>query len=354
MLVLEIIIATVICIVVPPLIGDLLLPSEVAAKRYIMGIFGTLALAQLLFLPFIIHQHHFTPYFLVFISLIAGLCIYAVIKNNKRYGSEWTAFFSFKWLKDHISIWMIVALVVIGTQVVRVTFGHFFVYADNSTYIPIINDLIETDKDAYLFIKTGEPGFVETDRKYLFTTYFPYLASICKLSGVHPAVLVQTILPPILTIVSYMLVWQYGYFLFKDKKAAWIFTLFFSILIETIGGYDYTYANHVLTGIYFGKKIVFTILLPSILLFLGEKTSILEDNVSLLSRTDVFRLAVMMLGTSAPSLMGTGLAPIVLFCMGIVLVIRKKSIKPMFQMMVGMVPAIVMLFMVIYYLYFKG
>lgn len=245
------------------------------------------------------------------------------------------------------------ASVIICIQVLRVAFGHFFVYADNATYIPIINDILETDLDAYLYFKTGEPGFREGSIKYLFTTYFPYLATICKISGVHPAILVQTILPVILTIVSYALAWHYGFLLFKEKKSAWVFVFFFSVLVETIGGYDYTYANHVVSGIYFGKKIVFTILLPYILLFIAERTSLLEDNTVILCKTDVLRLFVMMIGICAPSLMGTGLAPIVLLCIGIVLMVRQKSLVPMLQMIIGMAPAIVMLLMVVYYLYFK-
>lgn len=346
--------ASIICVVVPLLVGDLLLPGVSFNNRYIMGIFGTLAIAQILFLPFVYYQHNYTPYFYVFMFLVGGLCVCSIIKNHNHYLSDLTSFISPVRIRENISIWMILAVLIIGLQVVRVSFGHFFVYADNALYIPIINDLIETDKDAYLFYQTGVPGYIETDRKYLFTTYFPYLASVCKLSGIHPAILVQTILPVILTIVSYGLVWDYGYILLKNKKTAWIFVFFFSVLVETIGGYDHTYANSVITGIYFGKKIVFTLLLPFLLLFIAKRTLLLEDKAVVLGKTDVFRLFLMMVGICAPSLMGTGLAPIVLFCIGLVLVIRTKSALPMIQMAIGMIPAIVMLLMVIKYLYFRA
>ena len=353
MLIISFLAAALICIVVPILVGDLLLPGAGINNRYIMGMFGSLAIAQLLFLPFVYYQHNYTPYFWAFVVLIGGLCLFSIIKNHSHYLTGIVSCFSPVRIKENINIWMIMAVCIIGLQVVRVAIGHFFVYADNSLYIPSINDLLETDKDAYLFYQTGEPGFRETDRKYLFTTYFPYLASVCKLSGIHPAILVQTILPIILTIVSYALVWDYGFFLFKERKAAWIFVFFFGVLVETIGGYDHTYANSVITGIYFGKKIVFTILLPFLLLFIAKRTSLLEDDAVALGKTDVLRLFLMMLGICAPSLMGTGLAPIVLFCIGIVLVIRTRSALPMLQMIIGMIPTIVMLLVVINYLFFR-
>lgn len=347
------VIALIICTVVPLVIGDLVLPDSSFCNRYILGIFSTLAVAQVLYLPFIYYQHSYTVYFWIYVVLVSGLCVFSVIKNHSHYKKDLTSILSLNKFKENLCIWSIVALIIIGIQVLRVAFGHFFVYADNATYIPIINDILETDLDAYLYFKTGEPGFREGNIKYLFTTYFPYLATICKISGVHPAILVQTILPVILTIVSYALVWQYGFLLFKEKKSSWVFVFFFSVLVETIGGYDYTYANHVISGIYFGKKIVFTILLPYILLFIAERTSLLEDKTVVLSKADVIRVFIMMVGICAPSLMGTGLAPIVLFCMGIVLMIRKKSLVPMLQMVISMVPTIVMLLMVVHYLYFK-
>ncbi len=225
-----------------------------------------------------------------------------------------------------------------------------FVYADNARYIPIINDIIETDLDYYLDFINGIPGNREKNIKYLVTTYFPYLASVCKVSGVHPAILVQTILPVVLTVVLYMLVWNYGVLLFKDKKQSWIMVFFFAVLVETMSGYLLTHANHVVVDIYFGKKIVFTLFLPYIMLFVAENTSLLEDEVKCLNKWDLMRLMVLVLGTSAVSLMGTGLTPIVLLSIGIILSLRKKSIIPIVQMMIGMSPSLIVLIMAIPYI----
>ena len=249
---------------------------------------------------------------------------------------------------------MVLAILLISFQVIRCVWGHFFVYADDARYIPMLNDLVETDSYSCLFWQDGSAGYVEADRKYIFTTFFPYLATICRLSGLHPSILVQTVLPVFLTIALYGMVWNYGMLLFKEKKQSWMFVLFFAVLVETMSGYLLTHANHIIVAIYYGKKIVFTIFLPFIMLLIAEKTSMLEDKVNNLSKIDVFRLFVMMLGTCAPSLMGTGLAPLVFFSMGATLCLRKKSIVPMFQMIIGMLPAITVLIMVVYYLYIKG
>lgn len=348
----EFVFAFLICIIVPILVGDLFIPHEAFFSRFIMGILATLAVSQVLFLPFIIYQHHFTPYYWAYILIIGVLCVISVVKRHKSYHQRLISFLNVKENIGEINIWMVLAIVLIGVQVIRVAVGHFFVYADNAHYIPVINDLIETDKDYYLDFILGAPGAHETSIKYLFTTYFPYLASISKLSGLHPAILVQTLLPIILTVVLYVLVWQYGLFLFNEKKSSWMFVFFFCVLVETAGGYDFTFANHAVSGIYFGKKIVFTILLPYIMLFIAKNTSLLENEVTNLKRKDVLLLIVMIIGVCAPSLMGTGLAPIILFALGIVLAVRKKSLVPFFQMIVSMLPSLVFLMMAVAYLYF--
>ena len=344
-------IALLICTVVPMLIGDLLIPNEAIGKQYIMCILTTLAISQVLYLTFVIYQHPFTPYYIGYVLIIGGLCILSVVKRHSHYGETFRALLDVKRNIGSINTWMILAFILIGIQVARVAFGHFFVYADNARYIPIINDIIETDKDYYLDFTNGIPGSKETDIKYLFTTYFPYLATICKISGLHPAVLVQTLLPVVLTLSLYNLAWHYGLVLFKEKESAWRFVFFFAVLVETIGGYDYTFANHAVSGIYFGKKIVFTILLPFIMLFIAERTSLLEDKVTNMSWNDVLALLVMIIGVCAPSLMGTGLAPIVLLAMGIVLIVRKKSLMPMLQMGIAMIPAIIFLLLVVNHLH---
>lgn len=353
-MILELIVAFSICVFVPILVGDLMLPKDSLGKQYIVGVLGTLAISQVLFIPFIVNQHHFTPYFVVYVLLVGGLCAFSVVKRHSLYKERLHSLFDVKDNIGTINIWMICAILLIGIQVVRVGVGHFFVYADNAHYIPVINDLIETDLDCYLEYKSGTPGAIEYNVKYLYTTYFPYLASICKVSGLHPAVLVQTVLPIILTISFYNLVWHYGLVLLKDKKSAWMFLLFFVVLVETIGGYDDTFANHAVAGIYFGKKIVFTILLPYIMLFIAEKTSLLEDEVNNLSSKYTLLLIVMIIGVCAPSLMGTGLAPITLFALGVVLSVRKKSLIPFAQMILAMLPSVVFLLMVVYHMYFKS
>lgn len=352
-IIIQFVVASIICIIIPLLIGDLLIPEEVMGKKFIMGLLGTLAVSQLVFVPFIVLQHHFTPYFYVYVFIIGGLSVFSFIKRHKHYLVDLKRLVNLKESIGKINLWMVFSVLLIAFQIARVAWGQFFVYADNAHYIPVINDLIETDIDYYLEYIRGTPGAKETDIKYMFTTYFPYIASICKISGLHPAIMVQTLLPVILTISLYNLVWHYGLVLFNNKHSSWMFMFFFGVLVETIGGYDYTYANHAISGIYFGKKVVFTILLPFIMLFIAERTSLLENQVRNLKTSEVLLLLFMMIGVCAPSLMGTGLAPIVLFSLGLVLTIRSKSFKPLIQMGIAMMPSVVFLLMVVIHLYFR-
>ena len=138
----ELCIAAIICIVVPFLIGDLLLHDAPLGKRYIMGIMVSLAIAQIIFLPVARFQQKFTVYYIIYISIIAVICAFSVIRNHKDYRKDMMSTINLSKIKEQLSIWMILSIILIGYQVLRTTCGSFFVYADNVRYIPYTNDLL--------------------------------------------------------------------------------------------------------------------------------------------------------------------------------------------------------------------
>ena len=126
-MVFELVFAFLICIVIPILMGDLFIPHEALFSRFIMGILATLAVSQVLFLPFIIYQHHFTPYYLAYVLIIGVLCVISVVKRHKSYYQRLISVLNVKAIIGEINIWMVLSIVLIGIQVIRVAVGHFFV-----------------------------------------------------------------------------------------------------------------------------------------------------------------------------------------------------------------------------------
>ncbi len=352
MIIIELLLSIVVILVVPFLVGDLVLPhNEAITKRYIIGFITTLAISQIVYFPLVcFNQWRYSPFYYAYLTVIGILCTISVYKLFKNSSIKVSCILTINRLCS-FNIWKLLSCVLIGVQIVRGLIGRFYVYADDAHYIPWMNDMIETDRYNNVYYVNGIVNYHETDIKVMLSTYFPYLDSISKFSGLHPSILVQTILPVFFMITIYVLVWHYGLLLFKSIRNSWIFVFVFAVLIETTSGYLLTFSNHVIVANYYGKKIVFTIIIPYLLLFIAERTALLEERVHLLEKKDVIRLFIISLGACAPSLMGTGLVPIVLFSIGIVLSFRQKSIVPMGQMVIAMIPSITVLFMAFLYLY---
>lgn len=93
-----------------------------------------------------------------------------------------------------------------------------------------------------------------------------FVAAVSKLSGVRPAVLSHTILPPVLTVAFFMVIYLLGWLLFeRDRTKTALFTLFAWLAIIYSGFSVYTSGVFLMTRSWQGKGIFCGLLIPAAL-----------------------------------------------------------------------------------------
>ena len=187
------------------------------------------------------------------VLLLNGLknkeCLEGVIKSISHFNN------SYKWQ-------FLILLIIIGYQVCRCAFFQTIAYSDSKTYIAIINDMLDTNR---FYLLNDLDGNIVTDiskvsPKYSLTAWYSFEAAISFILRLHPLIVVNTILPPIIMMFSYVSLWFFSS-LFFMKQVGKRITFLISIALF------YQFLNDD-ASIYFmiwptwGKNIVMSIMLP--------------------------------------------------------------------------------------------
>ena len=336
--------ASVVFLLIPFLLGDVIFESECIIEKYIRGFLLCMAIVQTVGLPAIFMRWKLNT-FIIFSGMVFVVVLIAGLIYSKK-SLHHLYIYSLRKRKIILpkDLFFVLFGIVLLIQLIRVFRGAFFVFADNTVYVPYINDMVETGKIYPYDTILGQPipPNESVGIKHMFTTYFLFLASISRISGLHTLLLTQTVLPILLTIIFYATTWLFSSILFDNTKGRFRFLFFVSLIIEFSGGFDYTLANHVLAGIYFGKKIVFTIFIPYLYCYVAKLCGIYSKKTRNLSWKEVLLIMIFTWGTCSMSLMAAGLVPIVLLILGVVLLFRCKSPIPLGQMVIASLPALVL------------
>lgn len=334
--------ASVIFLLIPFLLGDVIFETESVIEKYIRGFLLCMAIIQTVGIPAIFMRWKLNTFIVLSVVILIVVLITSLVYSKKGIHHLYIYGLREKKIVFPKDLFFLLFGIVLVIQLIRVTRGAFFVFADNTVYVPYINDMVETGEIYPYDTILGRPipPTESVGIKYMFTTYFLFLASISRISGLHALLLTQTVLPILLTIVFYATTWLFSSILFDNTKGRFRFLFFVSLIIEFSGGFDYTLANHVLAGIYFGKKIVFTIFIPYLYYYVAKLSKMHLKKTRILSWKEVLLLMIFTWGTCAMSLMAAGLVPIVLLILGVVLSFRCKSPIPLGQMAVASLPAL--------------
>lgn len=212
-------------------------------------------------------------------------------------------------------IWILPALLLIGLQIYRSVVLEPYIYGDDTTYIRMITNIVETDS-VYLKTWTGQltPDVLSSiSYKYLYTTYYPFLASISLLSGIHPLILCKSILPCIYLPFHYLVVWRISGYLFsgaENGKKRGLFLFFYTVFIEW-GLISYnTISRRMMMWIWNSKSLLFGILLP--LLFFYSYLFMEDFEKPKEERGSLWILLICSLSSISASLMGVLFVPVIL------------------------------------------
>ena len=204
----------------------------------------------------------------VLCGLSAAVFLADLIWNRKRY-SFFSGLTDLKKTLFHYW-WFIFPACIILFQIMRSVLRMNGVYSDDDTYLPIILDMIKTDAVIGTDWITGglNNDSLYSNPKMLLTAWLQSLAAFSSFVGIHPLILIKTILPVFLISWHYLIVWKITSFLNKDRKIR-IAVLFFYALLMEFGSQslktDLSY--YLFTWSWYGKAVLQFIGIPVIILF---------------------------------------------------------------------------------------
>ncbi len=240
----------------------------------------------------------------------------------------------------------ILCVVFIGLLVFQIYSTVTLSYADGDTayYLPITMTALANGSmyqvDSYTGFATG------LDVRHALAPFPIWIAALAKLSNVHGAVMMQTILPCALIPLSYMSAGALGRKLLGEKKkeGIWYFLILAEVVVIFANYSLYTQGTFLLTRTGQGKAVLSGIVIPAILFILYE----------LITKSDKekkIKYQILLLAAICASCLCSTLGSFLsAMCIGIVAVIRGiilKSFKEFLKLAIYLIPCI--LFVGIYY-----
>lgn len=303
---------------------------------YILGLLTMLAVFHGLYLVAVFMG---VPFHVLYVAYIIILCFVCVLYGVQVYQRDSVRLIGAYCLKKNILWYVCVAIII--CQIVWQCYYTPFAYGDDFTYITMVNDIIQTDTIYGIDYHTGVPQAVgDILYKYLFTSYYPFLAVVQKISGIHALILCKTILPIILVPVSYMNVWLMGaYFFGKNINKRLLFLMFYWV-INCFGCFSwYTISFRTLTWVWHSKAVLAIIILP----FLFYQTNRMYD--SEISKGDIIIQMIIITAACGTTMMGIGLAPMMLMMLAFVKSCQMRNVKLLGVGMICCSPAIISVIM---------
>ena len=243
----------------PLLIGSLFKNKSICFT-YLAGQMAMWAAFQLAAVPAVHLRVPFTLLFWIYTAIVLAAAA-AGLKTRLKV----------KFDKPEISVWLVLAVLVIAYQCGTYIFG-MHVDQDDARWIAEANDALERNRMLLDNPSTGEyiGRFVGDMVKDMFSPWAFYIAWLSGITGIQAAVMAHTVYAPILLIISYMAFYELGKQLFPQKTGRGVFLLAVSVINLFMGGNVYTQSVFILVRIWQGKAVVAAVMIPAILMLVQK------------------------------------------------------------------------------------
>ncbi len=255
-----------------------------AVATYILGLFGSFGIFYVFCALLEWHQYWntftepftgcFTALCIVY-SLVIGILVirwiikdFQAIKSFKEYitGRVKSVIDTFKSNRFTL-IYSLIFLVLLMVQL-------YFAYGyeinewsyDDYDYVVNSQDTIDTDTIAYVNYINGTAPF--TSDKRAVTAWPTYIAYLAKISGFEVATVCHTILPVILLLIAYLVIYYIAEYLLKNTENRMVFMTLAAVLY-IFGSYShYSPSFRLLGALWQGKAVLSVIAIPFFIFYL--------------------------------------------------------------------------------------
>lgn len=329
-------------IVVPVILGNLItLHMEEQYKgnviaNWVFGIVLMFAQLQLLAVPMIIADLQFHSLFYIYVSIIALEVLFTFFKYKDVMISG---------LKNCIPMTkktgILGALVICSILMQGFMLSYFeHVDDDDARFVPSAVAAVEKDMMFEENPVTGEMLYSRISEvfKDMVSPWIMFWAVLSKVTAIHPAILMHSVVPLIFIPLAYAVYWMLAGLLFKedmDKKV--IFTGLVSA-IHIFSGYSvFNSGAFLLFRIWQGKALFAAIFVP-LLFFVALRMFMMEGKCRL---QDYFLISAVCSGACLTSGFGIILSAMFFGLISVIYGISKKNLKGMLCIWVSLLPCVV-------------
>jgi len=161
-------------------------------------------------------------------------------------------------------------MAIIAYQIWRVVFHMTYLYSDDDTYIPMINDMIYNDANLSHDPITGSELAAGTlaDQRYTLSSWQQWEAFLCSTCGMHPLIFIKTVFPIFLIPFHYLIVWIFSRQFLDDVRKRTALVTFYCLLMEWgCANLNTNFSYYLLSWSWYGKAFLQFSVMPVILLF---------------------------------------------------------------------------------------
>ena len=256
--------------------------EEKAFSRFLWAwLLGTLfswALFQLVSVPLIFLRQKLSLAIILWLSLLLLLSLFFFLSAKKQKRNPLQLNKSIKakkavssnMTKEHglfeklcLLLLLLAGILIIGFQCYHYIF-MMHTDADDSRFVASAVDAVRRDYMLLATPATGEFTAIYQDiLKDAVSPWMMYIAALCKLFSIHPAIAAHTILPSYFLLMGYAIYFLIG---LQLNKQSYLKALFFvdlaALILLFYGGSSHSMGSVILVRIWQGKAILAAILIP--------------------------------------------------------------------------------------------
>lgn len=309
---------------------------------YVSGFLVLLAVFQLLAVPVVFLDAFGFPWivnaFTILLIVSTGGGIVSALHLWRREGCVFReTILGKKKSKIEIIQWAMVFLL-IGFQLFM-ALTHASFDGDDAYYV--VHSVI-TDETDTLYRILPYTGFsTSLDMRHAMAVFPIWIAYLARMSGIHAAIMSHTVLPMCLIPLTYLIYYEIGKVLFRDKEEQLPAYMVFIALLQMFGNVSiYTNATFFLMRTWQGKSMLANVVIPFVFFVLLR----LFDGDSEKRGKRLGLWFLLLASNIVAAMMSTAsvfLNSLLIGIMALVLSIQEKNIKILFQMAGCCIPCVV-------------
>lgn len=324
-------------VLIPWMLGIVMNPPQdniitvtAALEAYVTGIVFAFALFELIAVPFTFLNNRLTWVVVVW----AGICLVTIAAGGSYLFIKRKQKFKFVFpKKNKMNLWWIGSLLLIVFQIAYVSI-MMHIDDDDAWYVGTAVASYATDTMNKIYPYTGEVmNAFPSD--YTLSPYPIFYAMLGKLTLLHPAILMHTVMPVILIGICYIVYYLIGGRLYSSNKKSIGCFMFYLALFHLFGNFSSrSVSTFLLFRIWQGKAALCNLYVPLAIYYFMK---CIETN----KRRDWIILCMCVIAGTMVSSMGVFLLPVLLGVMSIIVWLVNKNVRQMFYTALCIFPCII-------------